>query len=265
MSVMLYRAAYSSASATTTMASLPRGRKIEYPISLHARCNIGHRPLPGHEALIFTTEPEPTPSIPFAQGLRTMPFFASWGSFGNRMTDIPAKLIDAALALAQAGSWESVRLPTVAQEAGVSLAELRVHFRCKDDIAAAWFDRADHTMCEAADAPAFSGLSVEERYARLVAAWIEALSTHERVSRQMILAALEPGHLHIQCAGVLRISRTVQLLRDAAGYTTTGPLRALAELRSTGLFLAALGRWLWRGSNCGTRARCPAICGPRKE
>jgi AcrR family transcriptional regulator len=103
----------------------------------------------------------------------------------------------------------------VAARVGVSLDDIRRVFREKEDIAEAFFDRADEAMLHAAEAPGFLDLPTPVRLHRVIMAWLEALPTHRRVTRQMIGGKLEPGHLHIQIPGLLRISRTVQWTREA--------------------------------------------------
>ena len=60
--------------------------------------------------------------------------------------DLKQRIVDTALALAEPRSWEVVRLHEVAEVAGITLNELRVYFREKEDIVEAWFDRADAAM-----------------------------------------------------------------------------------------------------------------------
>ena len=60
----------------------------------------------------------------------------------------------------------------------------------------------------------------------------------------MLLYKLEPGHIHLQLAALLRISRTVQWLREAAGLTASGLPRVGQELALSSLFVAAFLYWL---------------------
>jgi AcrR family transcriptional regulator len=153
-------------------------------------------------------------------------------------------IVNTALHLADQGSWETLRLHEVARAAGISLEDIRHHFREKDALIDAWFDRADAAMLETAAAAGFRHLPVRQRLEHALLAWLGALQPYQRVTREMILAKCEPGHLHIQFPALMRISRTVQWLREAAGLEDAFLHRALAETALTGIYLAVFVRWL---------------------
>lgn len=156
------------------------------------------------------------------------------------------RIVDKALALAeQSGSWESVRLHQVAQALLISLDDIRVHFREKEDIVDAWFDRADSAMLAEAARPEVAAAPMRERFARTLMAWFRTLAVHRRPTRQMILNKLEPGHVHYQVCGLWRVSRTVQWWREAAGRTAALPRRAFEEVGHTGIYLATFARWMY--------------------
>jgi AcrR family transcriptional regulator len=168
-----------------------------------------------------------------------------------------AKIVDAAIAIAEAEgcSWERVRLHDVAAALDISLDDIRTHFREKEDLMDAWFDRADEAMLQDAATPGFLDLSPRERLNRLILAWLGALGPHRQVTRQMILAKCEPGHLHIQIPAVMRISRTVQWMREAAHQNATFLARALEETALTSLYLATFIFWLQDESEASSRTR----------
>jgi AcrR family transcriptional regulator len=157
-------------------------------------------------------------------------------------------IVDCALALAEERSWEAVRLHDVAARLGIPLDDVRRHFREKEEIVDAWFDRADAALLAAAESDAWRAAEPRAPLARLLIAWFEALAPHRRVTRQMILGKLEPGHVHYQVAGLLRISRTVQWLREAAHRDATLPWRAIEESALTAIYLAAFWRFLFDDS-----------------
>lgn len=161
-------------------------------------------------------------------------------------THVPDRddIVDAALALAEQAGWEPVRLHNVADAMGSDLEAIRRQFREKEDIAEAWFDRADRAMLAAASAPGFSEASADDRVQRLIFSWLDVLSVHRRVTRQIILGKLEFGHLHVQIPALLRISRTVQWLREAAARDAKGLARALDETGLTAIFVTTFVRWL---------------------
>lgn len=173
------------------------------------------------------------------------------------------QIVDAAVALADASHWERVRLHEVAEHLGCTLNDIRAHFREKEEIIDAWLDRADAAMLgsESRDDP--------DPIHTLVMAWLDALAPHRRVTREMVLTRLEPGHLHHQLPSVLRISRTVQWMREAAGRKHGFVARALDETACTALCVSAFAHWLYDESpnqqvtrdrlrktlDAGTRAR----------
>lgn len=161
------------------------------------------------------------------------------------------QLLDAALLLARDRHWEEVRLADVAEAAGMSLRELRAHFPDKEAFVDALWDRADDALLAAAndEIPMATG----ERIERLVFAWLQPLAAHRRTARQMLLVRLEPGHLHIQLPTLIRISRTVQWLREAARLEQGFLMRALDETALTALFAATVALWLRDDNDAAAR------------
>jgi len=163
------------------------------------------------------------------------------------------RIIDAALELAGRQSWESLRLHDVAAEMKLELNDVRACFREKEDITEAWFDRADAAMLHAGTEPGFADLPARERVHRLIMRWLSTLASHRRVTRQMIWGKLEPGHLHYQFAGLLRVSRTVQWVREAAHRDAVLPWRAFEETGLTAIYLATFFYWMRDESENATR------------
>jgi len=165
------------------------------------------------------------------------------------------RIVDAALALAEERSWERVRLYEVADVLGMRLEEVRRHFREKEEVAEAWFDRADRALLEAADSEAFRRLPPRDRVHRAIMGWLDALSPHRRITREMVQNKLEPGHVHVQLAGLLRVSRTVQWVREAARRDASHGWRALEESVLTSIYLATFAYWLYDDSSSAQRTR----------
>ena len=173
------------------------------------------------------------------------------------VADLRDRIVDTALKLANESSWEHLRLSDIATDLGVTLDELRAHFREKEEIVDAWFDRADAAMLRDAAQPEYSQLPTRERLARAIVTWLGALSNYQRVTRQMVANRLEPGHLHYQVAGAMRVSRTVQWIREAAGIRDALPWRAISETATTTIYLATFVSWMVDTSAefASTRAR----------
>jgi len=166
----------------------------------------------------------------------------------TNQSDIEQSIIDTALTLAEESGWESVRLHQVAEALHRPLDEIRLHFREKEELIDAWFDRADAAMLQAREAEGFAQESTREKLHLLIMKWLAALQPHRRVARQMIVGKLEPGHIHYQVQGLLRVSRTVQWLREAAGISSTLPWRALEESVLTTIYLATFTKWMFDDS-----------------
>jgi len=158
--------------------------------------------------------------------------------------EIREAIVDTAVIIAERSNWETVRLFDVAAELNISLDDIRLYFREKEDLADAWFDRADSHMLKAAETMGFLSLSPRERLHHLIMTWLDALTAHRKVTRQMIGAKLEPGHLHIQIPAIMRISRTVQWMREAAQRDATFVRRALEETALTPISLATFAYWM---------------------
>lgn len=164
------------------------------------------------------------------------------------------QILETALLLAEKkSSWEAVRLCEVAAELNISLYQISAHYRQKDDLAEAWFDRADRAMLEDADRADYLQLPVRDRFHRSIMTWLNAMSEHRRVTGQMLLYKLEFGHVHLQALGVMRISRTVQWILEAAHRKTLDFERVLEEVVLTGIFLSAFAFWLSDSSSDAMR------------
>lgn len=154
------------------------------------------------------------------------------------------RILDAALTLADARTWERLRLHDVAAELNISLAQLQRHYRSKDDLVEAWYDRADEAMLEAAKGEDFLSLDKAGRLHRLIMTWLDALAFHKTVSSDMLLYKLEPAHIHLQVLGILRISRTVQWFLEAAQSNTSHLQRIAEEIGLTAIYLLTFNYWI---------------------
>lgn len=161
-----------------------------------------------------------------------------------KQTQERERFVDAALALAANGDWEAVRLADVADATGGTLADIREYFREKEELADAVFERADRAMLEAAARPEVQAMAPVQRLHHLLMSWLEPLAPHRRAIRQILRNKLEPGHLHVQFPALLRISRTVQWLREGAGRRATFAHRAIEESVLTSIYLTTVIRWL---------------------
>ncbi|MCY1339608.1 hypothetical protein D9M68_165830 [compost metagenome] len=155
-----------------------------------------------------------------------------------------AQILDAALSLADQCGWERLQLFAVAAELGVGLDVIARHYRQKDDLVEAWFDRADQALLARGEDAALLEQPPAQRLEELLLAWLQALAAHRAVSGEMLLYKLEPGHVHLQVLGLLRISRTVQWWREAARRDNHHLARVVEESLLTALYLRTFVHWL---------------------
>jgi ubiquinone biosynthesis protein COQ9 len=154
----------------------------------------------------------------------------------------------------EAGTWDAVRMQDVARAVGVSLAELLREYPDRDALGDACFDAADAAMLAQGEEPAWPRADVCERLDRAIVAWLGALPP-PRIVRGILRYKLQPEHVHLQALGVMRISRTVQTLREAALLRATGWRREAEEAALTTIFLATFGSWLFDGSKAAQRTQ----------
>jgi AcrR family transcriptional regulator len=164
-------------------------------------------------------------------------------------------IVDAALELGERRGWDALHLYDVADALGVTLAAVERHFDHKDAVAEAWFDRADAALLAAGETPGWMALTPRQRVQRAIFAWLDALEPHRRLSAAMLAYKFQPEHLHLQAQGVIRISRTVQWIREVARLPAVSWRRELAEAALTSMYLATFARWLADDTPGAERAR----------
>jgi AcrR family transcriptional regulator len=154
------------------------------------------------------------------------------------------QIVGTAVELGERRSWEAVRLHDVAAALGITLDEVRAHFQKKDDIVNAWFERADNTMLQMVQASDFSYLTTRQRLHRLIMTWLSAFHPYRKTTRQMIYGKLGPGHIQTQAAGLMRVSRTVERMREAAIREAIYIRRAVEDSGLAAIYLAAFFYWM---------------------
>ena len=151
------------------------------------------------------------------------------------------QILDTALQLGNKCGWEQLQLHQLAECLNLSLADIRQYYPQKDALADAWFDRAELAMLNLKPA---AGTSKCEILELAICSWLQALAPYRQLSAQMLLYKLEPGHVHLQGAALLRISRTVQWLRELARLEARGVSRIGQELALSALFVSVFICWL---------------------
>ena len=170
-------------------------------------------------------------------------------------SNIADKILDAAIELAEQSSWESLCLHQIAEKLVIPLDDFHQYYPQKDDLVEAWYDRADKAMLQATQVEGYAAFSTRERLQTLIMAWLDFLSAHKKVSRDMLLYKLEPAHIHLQIQGLLRVSRTVQWIREAARLDSTHFARIAEEVGLTGIYLNTFVFWMFDQSEQQSRTR----------
>lgn len=155
-----------------------------------------------------------------------------------------AQILDTALQIAERHGWERLRLLDVATALHIGLEEIAHHYRDKDALVEAWFDRADAALLARAKGADLPALTAAGRLEALLVAWLDALAPHRALTRQMLRYKLEPGHIHLQAHGLARISRTVQWWREAAGLGGVRLARLGEEVALSAIYLRTFSHWL---------------------
>jgi AcrR family transcriptional regulator len=157
--------------------------------------------------------------------------------------DLERRIVDHTVALAAEAGWDRIRLRRVADDLGISLAELRVHYRDLDAVADAWFARALARMLAPAEA-GFTDLPARERVYLVMIRWLDAHRDERAIVGQMLNTKLYPSHPHHWVPMIFSLSRLIQWVREAAHLDASGRRRQVEEVGLTLLFLATLGVWL---------------------
>jgi ubiquinone biosynthesis protein COQ9 len=160
------------------------------------------------------------------------------------------QVLDTALQLANLHGWEQLSLHQIAQQLNISLADIQLHYSQKDALTDAWFDRADTAMLQL---PLAADTSAADRLQLAITTWLQSLAPERKLTKQMLCYKLEPGHIHLQAAAILRISRTVQWLRELAMLNASGVARIGQELALSALFVSVFIYWL--NDNSATQQR----------
>lgn len=164
-------------------------------------------------------------------------------------------ILATALDLGEARGWDALHLHDIAGAMGIPLGDIRRHYDQKDALAEAWFANADAALLAAAETPGWRDLPPRQRLARALFAWLDALAPHRRLTAAMLRYKLQPEHVHLQLAGLLRVSRTVQWLRETAALPAAGWRRELTEVALTAIYLSTFVCWLNDDSTDSARTR----------
>lgn len=157
---------------------------------------------------------------------------------------LPERIVDAALARADRVGWSRVRLHDVAADLDLRLVEIYRLFPDLDAVGDALFARADRAMLNAARGGRFDELPPRERLHRVMMAWFETLDPHRSHVRAILRYKFAFAHIHLRAALVVRLSRTVQWIREAARLDAAGLRHDVEEIGLSVLLVATVLFWL---------------------
>jgi len=166
----------------------------------------------------------------------------------------PERIVKTALGLAERRGWRNVRMMHVADDLGVSLADVAACYRDMNAIADAWFTQAQAAML----APPPRGFAKKPAKGRLyivITRWLDALAAHRAVSAQMIGQKLYASHVHHWLPMIFSLSRQVHWILDAAQIESRGRQRQAEEVGGTLVVLATLRVWCRDDSDGQERTR----------
>ena len=171
----------------------------------------------------------------------------------NAAQDLARAILDTALDLGERRGWDAVHLHDIAAVMEIPIADIQRCYPHKDAIAEAWFDRAEAALVAMAGTQGWMELSPRQRLFRTIVGWLDSLANHKELTAAMLRYKAQPDHLHLHVQGLIRISRTVQWIRETAALPETGWRRELQEIALTGIYLSTLSRWLADDSPNNTR------------
>lgn len=159
-------------------------------------------------------------------------------------TITPDDILDQAILLAQTSSWETFSFSELAKQLACPLSQISHHYRSKDDLAEALFNRADDAMLDLSLDQNFQGLKSNKKLIKCITTWFEYLAPYKSLVREIMAYKLEPGHFHLQAHGITRVSRTVQWFLSVSDRPFSGIKRTADEVAVTSAYLSSFAYFL---------------------
>lgn len=158
-----------------------------------------------------------------------------------KKADIPDRVIDTAMAMTAERGWADLSLAEIAEAAEVPLAKVVSLFASKQAILDAFVRRVDAAVLADGDAEALEG-SARDRLFDVLMRRFDALGPYRAAVGNLILDRVR-NPIGALCSA-LGLGRSMALMLEAAGLSSTG-LRGLLRIEGLSLiYLAALRVWL---------------------
>jgi AcrR family transcriptional regulator len=151
------------------------------------------------------------------------------------------RAVDALMALAAEHDWDEIRLPDIAERAGISLADLRDLFPSKGAMLAAFSRRIDRIVLEGTG-DELDGEPVRERVFDVMMRRLDALGPYREAMRRMA-PVLRRDPLTLAALNQLALNSHRYML-EASGVDTEGPLGMVKVQGAALVFGRVLDTWL---------------------
>lgn len=152
--------------------------------------------------------------------------------------------IHAAAMRAAAGiGWRRTRLADIAEEAGLTLADLHARYTSKEAVLDGLFRHVDRIVLEGAQKSADEDTSYRDRLFDILMRRFDALNSHKDGIRAVVRDAGSGGVAEILCGGC-RLLRSMRWMLEAAGISTAGWLGGLRVKGLAVVFAATVQVWL---------------------
>jgi ubiquinone biosynthesis protein COQ9 len=152
-----------------------------------------------------------------------------------------SKAVKAALALAEKKGWRDTTLADIAQEAGLSLSDLRAEFSCKSDIISAFQAKVDEEVLAKAKA-APEGQSPRDRLFDIIMTRFDVLAPYKgALKRISAYLACRPGEAASLACSTLA---SQYWMLAAAGAKLNGPGAAVRVAGLTAIYARVFEVWL---------------------
>ncbi len=159
-----------------------------------------------------------------------------------KKADLPKHIVGAAFAAAARYGWRRLSLADVADEAGLTLAQLHDLYRSKSRIVAALSRQIDAEVLARVKAKAVADESARDRLFDVLMRRFDALAPY----KDGLAALARDGSASPIAAarGGIRLLRSMAWMLEAAGISSAGPLGALRTEGLAAVYVGALLVWL---------------------
>ncbi|MDE0717428.1 MAG: TetR family transcriptional regulator [Rhodospirillaceae bacterium] len=149
----------------------------------------------------------------------------------------------AAMRAAAGIGWRRTRLADIAEEAGLSLADLRARYTSKEAVLDGFVRHIDRIVLTGAQQSGDEDSSYRDRLFDILMQRFDALNPYKDGLRSVVRDAGSGGVAEILCGGC-RLLRSMRWMLEAAGIGTAGWLGGLRVKGLAVVFAATVNVWL---------------------